>query len=151
MIKFRCIECGEKMEIKRKMSGKRVRCIECGELTDVPQVPVPRQRTAEEKAFLRDLTQQVERDQFERDMKDAERDEVGINIGWFRTDAGLIGGSFIMVVALVWFFTGLQLGRLFFFPPFLFVIGIIAVVQGVVSHIRVADVRQKRRKKRSPR
>ena len=47
--------------------------------------------------------------------------------------AGIIGGVLMMVIAVVWFFVGLAAGFIFFYPPILFVVGIVAFVKGLVS------------------
>jgi hypothetical protein len=52
--------------------------------------------------------------------------------GWFgSTNAGVAGGVLMMLIAVVWFSAGLVLiNRIFFFPPILFVIGLIAIIKG---------------------
>lgn len=52
--------------------------------------------------------------------------------GWFgSTNGGVIGGLLMMIIAAVWFVVGYSAGRIFFYPPILFIIGAIAVVKGV--------------------
>jgi hypothetical protein len=54
--------------------------------------------------------------------------------GWFgNVNAGAIGGLLMMGIAAVWFFIGLAAGRLFFYPPFLFVVGFIAMIKGMTG------------------
>jgi hypothetical protein len=36
MIEFDCPQCGEPMEVKNKMAGRKVRCVECDRLVRVP-------------------------------------------------------------------------------------------------------------------
>ncbi len=49
-------------------------------------------------------------------------------------DKGVLGGLAMMVIAVVWFFAGLQfLNRIFFYPPILFVIGLVAFVKGLAT------------------
>jgi hypothetical protein len=50
--------------------------------------------------------------------------------GGFGVNAGIGGGIVMILIAVVWFVGGLALGRLFFYPPILFVLGIIAIVKG---------------------
>lgn len=48
MIEFECPECGESMEIKSRMAGKKIRCIECDKSIEVPAEPdtvQPRRRS----------------------------------------------------------------------------------------------------------
>jgi hypothetical protein len=43
------------------------------------------------------------------------------------------GGVGMMVGAVVWFVVGWMAGRIFFYPPILFVLGIVAVAKGVMA------------------
>lgn len=47
--------------------------------------------------------------------------------------AGVLGGVVMMAIAAVWFFVGLSCDRMFFYPPILFIIGIYAVIKGLVT------------------
>ena len=49
------------------------------------------------------------------------------------TNAGVLGGIAMMVGAVIWFFVGLALNFIFFYPPILFVIGLIAFIKGLAS------------------
>ena len=46
---------------------------------------------------------------------------------------GILSGAGMMVGAVVWFVAGWMAGRIFFYPPILFVIGIVALVKGLMS------------------
>lgn len=48
-------------------------------------------------------------------------------------DAGILGGMGLMLLAVVWFFGGLAFDIIFFYPPILFIIGIVAVVRGLFN------------------
>jgi hypothetical protein len=59
---------------------------------------------------------------------------VEVNEGWFGSiNAGVIGGLLMMLIAVVWFVLGLMGGIIFFYPPILFVIGLIAFIGGLVK------------------
>lgn len=45
----------------------------------------------------------------------------------------IIGGALMMIGAVVWFVVGLAVGYIFFYPPILFVLGIVAVVRGFMG------------------
>ncbi|HEX7898225.1 MAG TPA: hypothetical protein VF950_10730 [Planctomycetota bacterium] len=45
----------------------------------------------------------------------------------------ILGGVGMMVGAVVWFVVGYAAGRIFFYPPILFVIGIVAVIKGLMT------------------
>jgi hypothetical protein len=54
--------------------------------------------------------------------------------GWFGSiNAGFLGGILMMGFAAVWFLLGLAAGRIFIYPPILFVIGAIAMIRGAVG------------------
>jgi hypothetical protein len=69
--------------------------------------------------------------------KDRDRDRgprVAVEEGWFGSlNAGVIGGALMMLIAVVWFVLGLAGGIIFFYPPILFVIGIVAMVKGAMG------------------
>jgi hypothetical protein len=48
-------------------------------------------------------------------------------------NAGMMGGLGMMAVAAIWFFLGLYLGRIFFYPPILFILGLIGFFRGLFS------------------
>lgn len=48
-------------------------------------------------------------------------------------NSGTIGGGLAMLAAIVWFFGGLAMGIIFFYPPILFIIGLIGFVKGIVN------------------
>ncbi|MGB0521641.1 MAG: hypothetical protein ACPGJS_01715 [Flammeovirgaceae bacterium] len=47
--------------------------------------------------------------------------------------AGVSGGIVMIVIAVVWFGGGLTVDRIFFYPPVLFLIGLVALVKGLVD------------------
>jgi len=46
---------------------------------------------------------------------------------------GVLGGLIMMVIAVIWFFAGLSIGIVFFYPPILFVIGVYAFFKGIIT------------------
>lgn len=55
--------------------------------------------------------------------------------GWSNFfDATVIGGLVVMLVAVGWFVAGLAAGVIFFYPPVMFVLGMITVVKGIMSN-----------------
>ncbi len=46
---------------------------------------------------------------------------------------GVVGGIFMIVIALLWFFIGWAAGYIFFYPPILGVIGVYAVLKGIFT------------------
>ncbi len=47
--------------------------------------------------------------------------------------AGVLGGLIMIVIALIWFFAGLDAGYIYYYPPILFVIGLYALIKGLIS------------------
>ncbi len=59
---------------------------------------------------------------------------VAFEEGWFGSiNSGVIGGILMIVIAVVWFVVGLMGGVIFFYPPILAVIGIIAMFKGLFN------------------
>jgi len=46
---------------------------------------------------------------------------------------GMLGGGIMMAIAVVWFFGGLYAGYIFYYPPILFLIGVYALVKGLIN------------------
>jgi hypothetical protein len=46
---------------------------------------------------------------------------------------GVLGGVIMITISVFWFFAGLAADRIFFYPPILLVIGIYAVIKGVLG------------------
>ena len=60
---------------------------------------------------------------------------VSFEQGWFGSvNSGVVGGLLMMLIAVVWFIAGLMGGIIFFYPPILFVVGIIAIVKGGLNN-----------------
>lgn len=49
-------------------------------------------------------------------------------------ESGVAGGALAMIGAVVWFVVGLMNDRLFWYPPVLFVVGMIAFIKGLMGH-----------------
>lgn len=59
---------------------------------------------------------------------------VAFERGWFGSvNAGVAGGLLMIVIAIVWFVVGLAGGIIFFYPPVLLVIGIVAMIKGMMG------------------
>nr|WP_319400564.1 hypothetical protein [uncultured Carboxylicivirga sp.] len=46
---------------------------------------------------------------------------------------GVLGGVVMMAIATVWFVGGWIAGFIFYYPPILFIIGIVALIKGIVE------------------
>lgn len=59
---------------------------------------------------------------------------VAFEQGWFGSlNAGVIGGLLMMLIAVIWFVAGLAMNIIFFYPPILLVIGLIAMIKGLAG------------------
>lgn len=47
---------------------------------------------------------------------------------------GVIGGIIMMAIAVIWFLGGLFWGVIFYYPPILFVIGVYALIKGMIDN-----------------
>jgi hypothetical protein len=46
---------------------------------------------------------------------------------------GVLGGLILILIAVVWFFGGLAIDRIFYYPPVLLIIGIVAIIKGALE------------------
>lgn len=46
---------------------------------------------------------------------------------------GVLGGLIMVLIAVAWFFGGLAIDRIFFYPPVLLIIGVVAIVKGAAE------------------
>jgi len=47
--------------------------------------------------------------------------------------AGVVGGIVMIAIAVVWFYLGWQAGFIFFYPPILALIGLVAILKGLLE------------------
>ena len=50
------------------------------------------------------------------------------------TSGGVLSGVLMMVGALVWFFVALSVGWIAFYPPILFIAGLVAFIKGLAGN-----------------
>jgi hypothetical protein len=69
-----------------------------------------------------------------RDATRHSQPRVSFERGWLGSmNAGIVGGLLMILIAIVWFVVGLAFGIIFFYPPILAVIGVIAIIKGAVD------------------
>lgn len=146
-IKFRC-PCGLVHSADGDLAGRRVRCKECQQVVIVPGLESgPSRRSSPSRVTTDELqpqrrlaTEIVEETEEDRRPKRKKKkraiEEHHKNQGFFSAEhgimnSGVLGGVAVMVGAVVWFVVGLLADRIFFYPPILFVIGIVAVIRGI--------------------
>jgi hypothetical protein len=102
---------------------------------DRPRRPRPRRDDEEEddRPARRRIRQGTGRVDDARPLR-RKKPRVVVNEGWFGSiNGGVIGGILMMLIAVVWFVLGLAAGYIFFYPPVLFVVGIIAFCKGLMD------------------
>ena len=70
--------------------------------------------------------------------KNQQRAQIESESGYFAPEKkgmkkGVVGGIVMIAIAVVWFFAGLVGGIIFYYPPILAVIGIVAIVKGIIE------------------
>ena len=55
------------------------------------------------------------------------------SVGSVGLNGGVLGGAAMMVVAVCWFCGGLVVGYIFFYPPILFVVGLVGLIKGLIQ------------------
>ncbi len=160
-ITFAC-SCGKTLRVKDDHAGKWVRCPACKETAIVPEAepepafevvedepaPPPRTRVKAEPAPFRfDKEKPPPRPRSQPDQEydgprkarkkkrkpaeDEKPDHFSLEKGIMNSGVG--GGLLTMVIAAVWFIVALQFDLVFYYPPILFVVGLIGFCKGLVD------------------
>lgn len=145
--------CGRALNVKDELAGKKIRCPACKDILTVPAteddlvleaMPAdeeePRGRSSRRAAIQaepptrrREEEEPPPKKKRPKRSRDIQRrgPSVTFEQGWFGSiNAGVIGGLLMILIAVIWFVGGLMFGYIFFYPPILLVIGIIAIVKG---------------------
>jgi hypothetical protein len=117
--------------------------VQLEEADDLPMVVLPARKKESDNYVMTDEPPRRRRDIAEedplyrirrrsRDVKDRDRTH---NNPWLHgIDASIGGGILMMVIAVVWFCGGLALDIFFIYPPILFIVGLVALIRGIVNH-----------------
>lgn len=88
----------------------------------------PGRSAAEDAAYYAKKAARKQR----RKEREAEiRSQHGNSLAVSRT---IVGGAATMAIAVIWFGTGLVFGIIFFFPPIMFLLGLLTLVKGLMGH-----------------
>ncbi len=85
--------------------------------------------TTNSNSIANDYLRNAKREKTEKDKRDSEVDRGGGGGELFGSTA--LYGVAMMIGAVLWFVAGLFFDRIFFYPPVMFVLGLIALVRGV--------------------
>jgi hypothetical protein len=70
----------------------------------------------------------------------------GLKIESMLINIGPIGGVILMAVSILWFFAGLMNNSIYFYPPVLFIIGIIGFFAGIKKAKRRRALNEKKKR-----
>ena len=153
--------CGRALRLRDEYAGKRIRCPECQTVLAVPDSdvetsgfivdespqasssistrppePPARQRPPRDddddrprRKRKRSDTDPMLKDYYRHVGNPRRRSGSGIAIS-----RSIIAGVLMMVIAVVWFVVGLFAGWIFFYPPILFILGLVAVGKGLMGY-----------------
>lgn len=93
-----------------------------------PGRPLPGRRASSKKASSRERSKRL-RERRPRDEPVPERQSIESKV-W---DGNVLGGLAMMAVAVIWFVLGASAGRIFFYPPILFFIGLVGMIRGLLE------------------
>ncbi len=76
--------------------------------------------------------------EYYKNRKEAEEQEGDTGGGFFEPEKkglqkGVLGGVAMMVIAVVWFVLGWQAGYIYYYPPILFIIGLVGLIKGIAQ------------------
>jgi hypothetical protein len=163
-IKLAC-DCGRALNLREEYAGKRIKCPECKSILTVPNLdaieeavqvvrpissppprpsnpdserPRPRRRDRDDDDDDRPRKKKRKSATSDPMLRDyyrhlTPRRERGSSIAISRT---VISGALMMIGAVVWFVVGLFAGWIFFYPPVLFIAGLVTFVAGLMGYER---------------
>jgi DNA-directed RNA polymerase subunit RPC12/RpoP len=148
-------ECGKRFRAQPHLAGKTVRCPACQQPIHIPKSPVasaPSQTSGGVSSLVNDPLwddfPSVDAGSASTVRKDsvaaahaataagllsnahAEQVEKKAELDAWATGK-IVSGIAMTIGAAVWFIVGLLVGRIFFYPPILFVVGVVAVFNGI--------------------
>jgi hypothetical protein len=138
--------CGRRLGVQVEHAGKKVRCPACGTVSPVPfpepaPAAVPDEPEVPEAEPVEDRApEELERPREKKRFKKKPRRKSGGFFSGFdfsperrMSNAGVVLGLVMIVGAIVWFVLGFEAGKIFIYPPILMVVGVIAVVRGILA------------------
>ncbi len=133
-IEFDC-RCGKTVRVRDDLAGSDMRCPDCDEKLVVPDgsTTIARASRADNEPVRPSKYRKDGADDYAPRSGDREQRRVVKEKPSLSARAPILIGILMMVGALVWFFVALAAGRIFFYPPILFIIGIVSVVRGILA------------------
>lgn len=151
-ISFTCTSCRRALRVRDELAGRRILCPDCQTTITVPagdssqplpsaespssalRVEQPKEDPFSARAEMSSPTKPRLDDDFDEEDRPIRRAPPFKPKREFGSiNAGVGGGILMMVIAVVWFVLGLIFGWIFYYPPILFIIGLIAFIKGLVN------------------
>jgi DNA-directed RNA polymerase subunit RPC12/RpoP len=131
-----CSGCSRTMNVKDDFAGRRALCPYCKAEVQVPERKPPREAdqydlTADDRDTRNDRDDRDEEPRRRPRLRDDDLEVRKKPSGGGGSSGGVLTGVLMMVGALVWFFGALALGRIFFYPPILFIVGLVTFIKGL--------------------
>ena len=152
--------CGRRYQAPDELAGKAIRCRQCQKVLKVPasdpdviddmivDEPAPspprrasgftasppvRPKPSDDDLPVAEAAEPKRRKKRRRIRYDDDDRRGGGGFG-ISISPGIIGGALMMLLAVVWFIAGLYFGWIFFYPPILFIIGLVRFVLSLFGH-----------------
>ena len=129
-----CSGCNRTMNVKDDFAGRRALCPFCKAEVQVPGREQPRETDPHPLAADDRDTNHDRGDDEPRPRPRLNDDDIDVRKtrpGGGGGGGGVLTGVLMMVGALIWFFGALALGVTFFYPPILFIGGLITFIKGL--------------------
>ena len=126
-----CQGCNRTMQVKDDFAGQRALCPFCKGEVQVPERQPPREAN-EYPLAPDDRDHRADREEPPRRRPRLHEDhDVRQTRSGRGTSSGVLTGVLMMAGAVIWFFGALALGRMFLYPPILFIVGLVTFIKGL--------------------
>jgi hypothetical protein len=153
-----CPQCGTQLQVPAAMGGRQGQCLRCQGVVEIPHAAslarapqaqyASAQPTAEPDEYALappeptmpalDPSNYAPKKNLPGLPNNPNRPASGGAFSMEKSglDAGILGGIGLMILSVVWFFGALFfLNTIFFYPPILFIVGLIAMVRGFINSV----------------
>ena len=135
-VTFTC-NCGEPLEVDDQYAGMNVECPECHALSLAPErstlrvvKPIRQKRVRATDVAYDDEYDDDDRPRRRRRKPEPKKHSSMEGRVW---SGSVMGGLLAMLIAVIWFVGGLFAGFLFYYPPILFIIGLVGMIRGLIA------------------
>jgi len=140
-IRVICKHCDAKLNVAEKHQGKKTNCPKCEKPLTIPVMQSDEDDDEYGDEYVPSVPPKMARKKKRPEVAPKDRpqkpkrrpEDYAQEEGCGMFNAGLLPGILMMVGAVIWFFVGLQAGTIFFYPPILFIAGMISFVRGLAE------------------